>query len=1523
MDVRALLETPHRSVHWSLVGKLCTATTTGDPEQRFAEWRKLLSWEVAAKAPHVFTEAVGHVTRLVLAGRLEATQVSQLLTALVAAPQAGRRSSAEATAVSALVRALVQLLAAGMDRLAPSPNRSARDNTLRPALERNPPLWVLALQHIHDLLVPERYGYDDGAPKQDWTMVWDNVCAFLRYAALDPTVPAWAQGRTVDMVFRTLHELACAGMGGPGHDQALAILEWATDLAADMVQPIGSAGPDPDNTFCDVDLQGRCDPHQVVLHCTRAVDYLCALVVAPVAASKQAVVHRLAATVGRLRLLAAGMSLTDLLSAEQTRQTHSPRMSGDRAALAACQLRLLRSAQHLDAQQPGSAIDSAKDAPPDALVWAAAAFQIAGATSAAEQAHLLEMVKAILASTVMAARIPGPAAALMRFPLLCVAGGGFSCDISSAALRICEDMDHMTWQGPAGSSNGTADLVLALDALAASKWAAGALPLLASNLRDYAAVHAALGAPDGAAGRPGPLGGISGPVEAIASQPLLVAPLLFAWNSGTAGPDDVAGVVPKLALAALLRLLPRFPELRMGLLPLFMYALRQPDAPAGLRQSLLLHAIPCLATTADAYATSRVVAVITGIWRRCAEGTAPQQQAASWAKRRPELLRLCCLAFRGWANIVAHNPRVWRDLKPVISQLVEAKKARKPHAAAQQPRGVSLLAEPEYEWTVLATMRDLVQRDPDRYADQILPFVYSLLAYAHEQLGAGSTALLVDTARICVEARAADVRSVWETIVLRAADHWIPLAGDASREADRALEALARFFALVGTHGEGTDSYAAFRRDVLLRYVAPTCGFAVPSPDEPDAGEPATSTRLPPPELQPPTRDCFLAALATFPVDEVLPLVSQGTPGQTIHGLLAQMSRGQQAAGVVQRTEHAGSVADLLASLMDNEVRFMRRSLLKGSSTFARVADDEDGAGDDGDASGLQRSWARSNLDRSQWVYEVLSPALARAREMYWKGGRMGAGQTSRLALATMASSVTTAEPEKDGAVDADGSCEDQSLLAGSTDSDMPGSRAQQTAARLGSLLVDVGVADHWCMRSSAVDGWQMWFARSLHDVQPAGDDGNGDTAAAAVDMLAAVLRDMLQASHIPARLESALYALAGLVRAAESVDQALGSETSARVGSMLLEMGYLPYTQPPDEFWLAEARTRNDGVLAAAVECAGQVALTNSHDTATLNQIVQFLLGGLSLPRGDQERLPPLVVQAIGRALTRLYILLADTQAAAPETYGADQLAIEAGDIRRCIERLDILQMTSGASSVGDVAIDHGSVGLALALGVMHRHWIARFINPAMAERNGTPQASQARRSVARTLALAFKNLKQAENGQWSAASIPSLYYLCFVWPPRPVLQRHVELHGDLFVVTPERVWQAATRMVHRLWPAPDSEPGSAGLRNLEVVNLAEIAVAALSYHLQMTAHQSTAHSAYKQLARQYSEWARGETGTMQLAANERSSLRANRTVALAILLGLPLHGVPETTVSNNYLPLAQRRCLPVLLGIGSVKYG
>ncbi|KAJ2640553.1 hypothetical protein GGF44_002531, partial [Coemansia sp. RSA 1694] len=714
---------------------------------------------------------------------------------------------------------------------------------------------------------------------------------------------------------------------------------------------------------------------------------------------------------------------------------------------------------------------------------------------------------------------------------------------------------------------------------------------------------------------------------------------------------------------------------------------------------------------------------------------------------------------------------------------------------------------------------------------------------------------------------------------------------------------------------EMSDAYAAFRQQILGGFVSPMCANLTAGATELSLNSQSHVAAGVFSATSPRSRDCFLSALAAYPTEELLALGSAGTPSQVVHQLLAQQSLQQSPIEVADRLARSSGASGLLAVLMDNEVRFMRRSLLSGSSATSRTADELEGELDESELPAQGQSWAASNLERSQWLDEILQPVLESVDGKYWDSAKLSTELSAGFALTTMVSSLacTSIVP-----------CADDAL--------------QRLSARLKLLMADASLADHWCLRNCASDTWQIWFTKALRDVQASGADGatSAITVSASEAVAAAAttghrlvsdLGELLRTSHIPAHMANALYALAGLVKAAASVDQNLGSELSMLAGSIVVDLRLLPFTaQLPDEFWLQAAGALNGEVLAAAIECAGQIAVSNSHDQAALSQIAQFVMAGLMLSVGGGGGvLPAVAIQAIARVLLSLHTVLFAQKAADSRAFSEDVVVVGADDIRRCVERLDILQAESSTDAKRDASVvDLGRVGLAMALAAMHRQWISRLLNPAMAEQNTTPRATQAFREIARTLSAAYEGLKQAEDGhQLSSQSVASLYYLCFVWPPRPISQRHIELHGSLFVVTPDRVWQAATRLVRKLWSPTDSKSGELGKRQLDYVNCAEIAVATLAYHLAMTASQGVAPSAHLKLIKQYSDWVRGETDGVQLAANEKPSVCANRTVALAILLGVPLHGVPETTVSNEYLPAAQQRLLPALLGVGSVQYG
>ncbi|KAJ2528180.1 hypothetical protein GGH20_002750, partial [Coemansia sp. RSA 1937] len=76
MDIAGLLGVPHKSVQWAQLSKL---RETSHATNGYGEWKKLLTHEVATKAPHVFSEAVLATQQHALQGQADIREISQTL----------------------------------------------------------------------------------------------------------------------------------------------------------------------------------------------------------------------------------------------------------------------------------------------------------------------------------------------------------------------------------------------------------------------------------------------------------------------------------------------------------------------------------------------------------------------------------------------------------------------------------------------------------------------------------------------------------------------------------------------------------------------------------------------------------------------------------------------------------------------------------------------------------------------------------------------------------------------------------------------------------------------------------------------------------------------------------------------------------------------------------------------------------------------------------------------------------------------------------------------------------------------------------------------------------------------------------------------------------------------------------------------------------------------------------------------------------------------------------------------------
>ncbi|KAJ2598141.1 hypothetical protein EV177_007589, partial [Coemansia sp. RSA 1804] len=1571
MDVKALLETPHRSVHWAFLSRLkATTASTENPETLFAGWKVLVSPDVATKTPHVFAEAVSQIVHLTLAGRLSVLQTVQVFTDLIAPPNTQKKLALDPSLLSAVCGGLVQLLVAGGDALAFQDARSARQNIVRVALERDSSLFSPILHHVYNsLLNPDSGAAAGNSAAADSNVAfateWENSGRLLKYVITDPTVPSWAQNRALALVFDLLRELSADG-AEPAVDRATVVLDWLVDIGLAVAQTPEFQSTKPATAlYMQVDVQGRWDPPRLVEQCTRMIELI--FVHANRAAEScfgtygTGNLKKLISIVDRLKLMTASMLFSGTCGMEHIRQANSHRASHNRDVLASVLDRLSNISMSISAHTSIMYLDDSQmleHSGVETLVWILSVIQAVNAKSSIEQSSYLSIIHRVLSNKAAFADIPEPVAHVARFPLLCVASSGFNKQICSMAINICSDIDQKIL--PMGSELGKdlTQLQQTMRSLAASPHVSGLLPLLFSALDNYFSVYAS------------PMNTVIETMGVISKQPFFLTPFLFAWNTRT-HPANANAVISQTALAWLIEMLPKHSNLRLDLLLLFMYLLRRPETDTTLQQILIRDSIPCLATTKDAFATSRAVSIISRLWSQSKDlkaATSPSSALLTGPTDKGNgngRLRLCCLAVRAWTNIVIHNPRTWRDLQPVVVQFIESKKAVA--VGTNAARLSTCILDPEYEWAILMAIRDLVLHQADRYADEVLPMIYALFTYARDSLSISSTALLIDILSTCAESNAADVRNIWTTILSAQAEFWLSKVDNvtdsdarssAAMQAAPVLNALARFFKIIATSGDGSGPYVTFRYDILMRYVAPMCGLSITKEATDGTDEGPISEEIQSPKetgfvstvifkaLSSKTRNAYLATLSTFPADNIMSLFAGSSSARLVHELLEYATDGTTSLEISDSSAKKGCLSNLLGVLMDNDVRFMRQSLFSGRNAVSRNRDGIDKQTVDVNASPSQKHvWAQSNLERSRLIDGSLAPTLQRARQIYWNNLKYGGSVlASGNALASMISAGSghiewkgdSVEPSFAGNTNAVGV--DAAVLG----------EQQKIIAELRSLIIDVRLSDHWSLHNIAVDAWQMWFASTLRKVQSITavetkvESGASDSAATTADAglkivkdvcfkILAALKDQLDPSGVPAHVANAVYALAGLAKAVWSVDQVSGSELSVFANKALLEHGILAWDKSPDVFWSQKAATQNRDVLVAAIECASATSICQSHDIAALSRLAQFLMVGLTqcFASGSNMLSSSFFVYALSRALLHLHTVLSG-HIPDKRTFSEETVVVEAEDLRRFIERQDILQPcnpTKKQTSQGSIAVDTGTIGLAISLAAMHRRWISTTINPAMAEHNSTPKASQAQRTVAITLGQAFANISNVEDGQWNSRSLASLYYLCFVWPPRPITQRHVELHKDLFAVTPDRVWQTANRLMRKLWAFVAQDGQAPGMRNVNIISHAEFAFSTLTYHMTMTAGQSTAQSAHLRLVQQFSGWISGgsntHSGIKNLAANEKSDLRVSRTVALAVLLGIPMHGVAETVASNEYLPKSQQKKLPVLLGIGSVQYG
>ncbi|KAI9480489.1 MAG: hypothetical protein EXX96DRAFT_562995 [Benjaminiella poitrasii] len=264
--------------------------------------------------------------------------------------------------------------------------------------------------------------------------------------------------------------------------------------------------------------------------------------------------------------------------------------------------------------------------------------------------------------------------------------------------------------------------------------------------------------------------------------------------------------------------------------------------------------IPSLAHPHDTTMTSKILQLIL---------TTQQRQETM----------MTVLGLKALHHLFRIHPRVWQELKRVLTDWVAHRKSTTPHrrdlSHASTQRAIKL------ELAMLTTMRDVCRDQPSICAADMLPLAVSILQTCRD-LSECTLTLLLATIRHCVVAGVAEARSIWTVCVQYMAHIQTPLV----------VRELCRFYRLVGGLRDNSEPFLQFKSVVLTDHVVPLL------------------------DLNDMTRHA-VAALAAFPPQDIVTVLSDKAPE------------------AVREISQCPDSQAVLSKLISHELDHMRRTLFQ------------------------------------------------------------------------------------------------------------------------------------------------------------------------------------------------------------------------------------------------------------------------------------------------------------------------------------------------------------------------------------------------------------------------------------------------------------------------------------------------------------------------------------------------------------------------------------------------------------------
>ncbi|CAI2165552.1 14383_t:CDS:10 [Funneliformis geosporum] len=172
--------------------------------------------------------------------------------------------------------------------------------------------------------------------------------------------------------------------------------------------------------------------------------------------------------------------------------------------------------------------------------------------------------------------------------------------------------------------------------------------------------------------------------------------------------------------------------------------------------------------------------------------------------------RLKAVGIRVLYKLWERQRRCWKSLRFILGEWVKNRKLNNSRIINDDVKGERF----EVEVAALTTIRDICKSKARDYAEEVIPFMSSLLQSVI--LHPNSLCLIIESLNLCVEAKVIDSRAVWTVLMSYVADAIMQ-----SKHLNvRLIARLCQFYRLVAQN-EDTDVYNEFKQDILSVYLCP------------------------------------------------------------------------------------------------------------------------------------------------------------------------------------------------------------------------------------------------------------------------------------------------------------------------------------------------------------------------------------------------------------------------------------------------------------------------------------------------------------------------------------------------------------------------------------------------------------------------------------------------------------------------------------------------------------------------------